>query len=128
MSEEFKNLSQGERAKYDKLAEADKERYMQEMQNYDAPDDDSDDDKPSKKKKAKKDPNAPKRPMSAYFLYSNAIRDTVKQENPEAKFGDIAKIISAQYKELSEAELAGWQKKADADKARYHAEMEEYQG
>lgn len=128
MSEEFKNLSAAERAKYDRLAEADKQRYMQQMENYDAPEDDSDDDKPSKKKKAKKDPNAPKRPMSAYFLYSNAIRETVKQENPEAKFGDIAKIISAQYKELSESELAGWQKKADADKARYHAEMEEYQG
>jgi hypothetical protein len=66
--------------------------------------------------------------MSAYFLYSNAIRNSVKEQNPDAKFGDIAKIISAQYKELTESELAGWQKKADADKERYQAEMEAYRG
>jgi hypothetical protein len=129
MSAEFKALSAEERAKYDKLAEDDKERYLEEMKTYVAPyGDDSDDDKPTKKKKATKDPNAPKRPMSAYFLYSNAIRNSVKEQNPDAKFGDIAKIISAQYKELTESELAGWQKKADADKERYQAEMEAYRG
>ena len=39
--------------------------------------------------KPKKDPNKPKRNMSAFFLYSNANRGRVKEENPEAKFGDI---------------------------------------
>mmetsp|Transcript_11968 Transcript_11968/g.21007 ORF Transcript_11968/g.21007 Transcript_11968/m.21007 type:complete len:87 (-) Transcript_11968:948-1208(-) len=42
-----------------------------------------------KRKKKKKDPNRPKRNMSAFFLYSNANRARVKEENPEAKFGDI---------------------------------------
>jgi hypothetical protein len=42
-----------------------------------------------RKKKAKKDPNKPKRNMSAFFLYSNTNRDRVKEENPDAKFGDI---------------------------------------
>ena len=41
------------------------------------------------KKKKKKDPNAPKRPMSSFFLYSNANRARVKEENPDAKFGDV---------------------------------------
>lgn len=128
LSAEFKALSDEERAKYDKLAEADKERFVEEMKSYVPPVGyDSDDDKPTKKKKAK-DPNAPKRPMSAYFLYSNAVRNSVKEQNPDAKFGDIAKIISSQYKEMSESELAEWQKKADADKERYHAEMEAYRG
>ena len=45
--------------------------------------------KKRRKKKKKKDPNAPKRPMSAFYLYSNANRARVKEENPEAKFGDI---------------------------------------
>ena len=42
-----------------------------------------------KKRKKNKDPNRPKRNMSAFFLYSNAHRERVKGENPDAKFGDI---------------------------------------
>ena len=45
-----------------------------------------------RKKKAKKDPNKPKRNMSAFFLYSNSNRDRVKEENPDAKFGDIVSL------------------------------------
>merc|ERR1711966_80001 len=59
-----------------------------------------------KKKKKKKDPNAPKRNMSAFFLYSNANRTRVKQENPEAKFGDLAKIMSVEFKAISAADRA----------------------
>lgn len=46
-----------------------------------------------RKKKKKKDPNRPKRNMSAFFLYSNANRARIKEENPEAKFGDIVSTI-----------------------------------
>ena len=78
------------------------------------------------RKKAKKDPNAPKRNMSAYFLYSIYARPLVKEENPEAAFGDIAKIISKQYKALSDKERKKWEKKAAEDKERYQREMAEY--
>jgi len=43
--------------------------------------------------KKKKDPNKPKRNMSAFFLFSNANRQRVKEENPEAKFGDIVSLF-----------------------------------
>lgn len=56
------------------------------------------------------------------------MRDTIKEENPEAGFGDIAKLLSARFKALSEGEKAKWQKKADADKERYKSEMESYSG
>jgi len=45
-----------------------------------------------KKKKKKKDPNAPKRGLSSFLLYSNANRSRIKEENPEAKFGDIVSL------------------------------------
>jgi len=80
------------------------------------------------RKKQKKDPNAPKRNMSAYFLYSVHIRPIVKEENPEASFGEIARIISAQFKALTPKEREGWDEKAAADKERYQSEMAEYQG
>jgi high mobility group protein B2 len=123
LSEEFKQISAEERAKWDAEAVKDKERYQREMAVY-VPPDDLDDFGPKKKKK--KDPNAPKRNMSAFFLYSNDVRATVKQENPEAKFGDIAKIISVQYKQLSEKDVEIYAKKAAADKERYYREMKIY--
>ena len=79
-----------------------------------------------RKKKAKKDPNAPKRNMSAYFLYSTATRSTVNEENPEASFGDIARLISANFKALSEKDRKKWDKKAEEDKERYQREMAAY--
>lgn len=81
-----------------------------------------------KGKKQKKDPNAPKRNMSAYFLYSIEARQAVKEENPEASFGDIARLISEKFKNLSEKERKIWDGKAAADKERYNAEIAEYKG
>jgi len=61
-----------------------------------------------RRKKKKKDPNRPKRNMSAFFLYSNANRVRVKEENPEAKFGDIAKLLSVEFKAVTRNERAKW--------------------
>jgi len=46
---------------------------------------------PVKKRKAKKfkDPNKPKRNMSAFFLFSQAMRSQVKEDNPGIPFGEI---------------------------------------
>jgi structure-specific recognition protein 1 len=55
----------------------------------------------SKKKKVKKDPNAPKRPMAAYFLWMGDVRESVKRENPEATIGELGKIMGAKWKTLS---------------------------
>jgi hypothetical protein len=39
------------------------------------------------KKVLKKDPDAPKRALSAFMLYSQEQRPIVKKENPDAAFG-----------------------------------------
>jgi hypothetical protein len=62
--------------------------------------------KPKKEKAAKapkkiKDPNAPKRPPSAYLLYQNAVREEVKAAHPEASYGEILKLISEKWKQIS---------------------------
>lgn len=79
-----------------------------------------------KKKKAKKDPNTPKRNNSAYILFCKHIHSTVKEENPEASFGDIAKIKSKKYKALKMDERKEWDDKAALDKERYAREMKAY--
>eukprot|EP00287_Rhodomonas_sp_CCMP768_P021230 CAMPEP_0202814960 /NCGR_PEP_ID=MMETSP1389-20130828/5946_1 /ASSEMBLY_ACC=CAM_ASM_000865 /TAXON_ID=302021 /ORGANISM="Rhodomonas sp., Strain CCMP768" /LENGTH=215 /DNA_ID=CAMNT_0049486831 /DNA_START=71 /DNA_END=718 /DNA_ORIENTATION=+ len=56
----------------------------------------------------KAQPEKPKKPLSAYMLYSNHVRPAVKDANPAAKFGDIAKIIGKQWREMGAAEKAKW--------------------
>jgi len=80
-----------------------------------------------RKKKKKKDPNHPKRNMSAFFLYSNANRQRIKEENPDARFGDIAKLLSVEFKAIDAEERSRYDELAVQDKERYLAEMEDYE-
>jgi len=52
------------------------------------------------KKIAKKDPNAPKRPLSAYLFFCFAERGNVKSANPDSKFGELSKMLGQKWKEL----------------------------
>lgn len=49
--------------------------------------------KTAKKSKVEKDPNAPKKPLSAYMMYCADMRDEVKKENPGAAFGKSLESI-----------------------------------
>jgi hypothetical protein len=53
-------------------------------------------------KKTKKDPNAPKKGLSAYMIFSQENRQKVKDENPKATFGEMGKLLGAKWKETSE--------------------------
>jgi hypothetical protein len=46
-------------------------------------------------KRPQRDPGAPKRNMSAYLLYQNAMREHFKSLNPGMTFGQLAKYTSA---------------------------------
>ena len=74
-------------------------------------------------KKPARDPNAPKRNLSAYLLYQNAMREEFKLENPGMTFGQLAKYTSAMYSELTPSEKEAWVARAEADKARYLHEL-----
>jgi hypothetical protein len=125
LARQFKELPEKESKKWEKKAEGDKARYQEEMKHY-IPAEDPTGGGGGKRKKAKKDPNAPKRNMSAYFLYSIEARPQVKAENPDASFGDIARLISSQFKNLTDKERKVWDDKATADKVRYDREMGSY--
>lgn len=73
-----------------------------------------------------RDPNAPKRNLSAYLLYQNAMRNQFKAMNPGMTFGQLAKYTSAMYSEMPPAEKEAWVARAEADKARYLHELALY--
>lgn len=116
-------------------AEADKARYLHELSSYVPPDGfDSKGDAvlaplsiKGRKGKQERDPNAPKRNMSAYLLYQNAMREQFKRENPGMTFGQLAKYTSHMYKNMGTEEKATWEARAAQDKARYDAEIAAYQ-
>merc|ERR1712122_226508 len=82
------------------------------------------DKKAKKEKKGKKarDPNAPKRPMGAYFLFMNDHRDATKAENPEMKIGEIAKILGQKWANLEKEEKEKYEEQAKEAKAKYEEE------
>lgn len=56
------------------------------------------------KKPQIKDPNAPKRPNTAYILFSNEIRADTKAANPHANQKEIVTLIGQKWKALSREE------------------------
>lgn len=81
-----------------------------------------------KTKRKKKDKDAPKKNLSAFMFFSNAVREKVKAENPEIanKVGDIAKKIGEMWKSLGDAEKQPYNAQAEEDKIRYAKDMEAY--
>jgi hypothetical protein len=45
-----------------------------------------------------------KKPQSAYFQFSGERRKKIAEENPGLRVGDIQKLITAQWKELTDEE------------------------
>merc|ERR1712048_642752 len=57
-------------------------------------------------------------PMSAYFLFMNATRPTVRKENPDASIGEVAKILGKMWGEIEPEDKAKYDKDAAAAKRR----------
>ena len=88
----YAEMDDVEKDDWNQREEADKARYLHELSEYIPPpgfDKNGDAIKPAKPKKPKKtkggkirDPNAPKKCVSAYIMYQNAMRSSFKSENP----------------------------------------------
>jgi hypothetical protein len=131
----YSELPPNEKEAWVGRAEADKARYLHELASYVPPpgyDPKGDaivspiNTKSGRKGKPEKDVNAPKRNMSAYLLYQNAMREQFKRENPGMTFGQLAKYTSHMYKNLTPEEKATWEARAAQDKARYDSEIAAY--
>lgn len=57
-----------------------------------------------KKEKKPKDPNAPKRPPSAYLLFQNDVRESIRQANPGMPYKEILSVIANRWKDLSDSQ------------------------
>lgn len=71
--------------------------------------------------------DAPKRQVSSYIHYSNAVRAAIKEENPDADMKDMSKLIGSKWRGLTELEKKKYNDLAADDKARYNIEMDAYE-
>ena len=60
------------------------------------------------------------------MFFANARRDQVKQENEGITFGQVGKMLGAEWRALDATERLPYEAKAAADKKRYEEEKEQY--
>jgi len=126
-ADSWRTMTEKEKRRFQEMAEADKKRYEKEMANYVPPKDGEKVGRGGKKAKKVKDPNAPKRALTAFFLFCNEKRQGVKEANPDLKVGDVAKELGRMWTELAADVKAKYDAKAKADKVRYEKQLAQYQ-
>ncbi|KAK1439244.1 hypothetical protein QVD17_05060 [Tagetes erecta] len=82
---------------------------------------------PVKKAKEAKDPNKPKRPASAFFVFMEDFRKQYKEKHPNNKsVSVVGKAGGEKWKSLSAAEKAPYAAKAEKRKSEYDKTLQAY--
>ena len=68
----------------------------------------------------------PKRPLGAFFVFSNETRPIVKKEHPDFKIGDVGKKLGELWRDLSEADKKKYVDNAAENKVKYEKELEKF--
>jgi len=68
----------------------------------------------ARKKATKKDPNAPKRPLNAFMIFSQEKRAAVKKAYPDAKAPEVASVLGDMWGRMGAEEKKPYEKEAAA--------------
>jgi len=79
-----------------------------------------------KPQKKKKDPNAPKQPLSAYFIFSQEERLKVKAENPSYSICEVAKELGRRWADMAPEVKQRYQQMAEEGRQKYDQDMAAY--
>ncbi|ELW57303.1 High mobility group protein B1 [Tupaia chinensis] len=117
-SESWKTMSAKEKGKFEDMAKVDKALYEREMKTYIPPKGET---------KKFKDPNAPKRPPSAFFLFCSEYRPKIR-EHPGLSIGDVAKKLEEMWNNIAADGKQSYEKKAAKLKGKYRKDITAFQG
>merc|ERR1712038_443534 len=106
-------IDPGVKQQYEQRYQSARKVYDQEMSAY----------KPQKKKK---DPNAPKQPLSAYFIFSSEERLKVKAENPSYSICEVAKELGRRWADMAPEVKQRYQQMAEEGRQKYDQDMAAY--
>lgn len=73
-----------------------------------------------------KDPTRPRKPVPAYFAFSNSRRQSVKDQNINASNAEISKILSRMWQETPEEQKREYVEEEARQRETYNKEMEEW--
>lgn len=117
-AERWKQMTEKEKKRFGEMADKDKQRYDKEMASYVPPPSEG-----GKTKRKKKDPNAPKRPLSAFFLFCADERPSVKVIHPEYSVGEVAKEMGERWSQVTPEQKSKFEAAAGVEKQRYEKDM-----
>ncbi|XP_025107401.1 high mobility group protein B2-like [Pomacea canaliculata] len=108
-SAKWREMPASQKKQFEDSAAKDKERYDKEMAMY---------------KGKKSDPNKPKRPMTAYFIFLGDFRTKMKNRGVDHK--EILRLAGEEWRNMSAEQKKPYEKRSvDAGK-KYESEMAEY--
>lgn len=74
-----------------------------------------------------RDPDQPKRPTNAYLIFCDMEKERVRREaDAKGVTGDLLKLLTEEWKQMSEEARKPYYKLYEDDRSRYHREMAEY--
>ena len=120
-------MSDNEKQRFAEMADTDKQRYDREMATYSPPSGEGGSNANNgQRKRKKKDPNAPKRPLSAFFLFCHDERPAVKEKFPTYSVGEAAKELGERWNKVTPETKAKYEAQVQLDKSRYEREIANY--
>lgn len=119
VADEWKQLSDRERAFWDEEARNDKVRFVREKSEYKGP-------WIAPKRRAKKHPLAPKRPMSAFLAYSRKRRSLVKEQHPELSNTDVSRLLGEMWRNASGDEREPYVHQEEREREIYKEEIKQW--
>ncbi|GAA6031975.1 hypothetical protein JCM8097_003369 [Rhodosporidiobolus ruineniae] len=81
---------------------------------------------PNKEKKVK-DPNAPKRPPSAYIEYQNSVREEFRKQYADLPYSEVLKKIGLVWQNMSDSEKKPWNEITEEKKSLYQDNKAAYE-
>jgi len=118
-AEQWRNMTQDDKLKWDEIAAKDKQRYLTEKALYTG-------EWRVAKKKSKKDSRAPKRSASAFLYFSGDRRGAIKESNPDLSNTDVSKELGRMWREMSETEKKPYVEQEKEEREKYMEEMAHY--
>lgn len=127
----WRNLDEKGRAKWNKKAAKDKERFQKEDAKYERPpDEELAKLSINQPKSFLKDPNAPTRPKTALRFFTEQHREAFKKKHSDLSGKELTQAFNKHWhhhKEKGTKAFKSCEKKAKADKERYQTELKSYQ-
>ncbi|KAJ1123589.1 hypothetical protein NDU88_002057 [Pleurodeles waltl] len=115
-SERWRSTTARERAMFEHLAQGDKERWERERGGA-----------IPARARPRKDPRAPKKPLTAFFLFASSYRPQLRAECPGLSVPEQAKRLGQKWSEQSPEARRPFELRAAVLKEKYEAEVAAYQ-